>query len=392
MQDLIGFVQHYDWGGKNFIPDLIGAENTQNLPFAEWWLGTHQKGPSKIKDNSPESLERYLKRRPEALGPIIRERYKGKLPFLLKVLDVSDMLSIQAHPNRAEAERGFALEEEKGIPIDAPNRVFRDPNPKPEMMLALTEFWLLHGFKSTQEIMGTLSEVPEFRELVPKELDIASLYSGIMQMPQHKVNAILRPLEQRLLKLKFSDKGQPEYWAKKALTTFKRQNGDIDRGIFSIFLMNIVRMVPGEAIFQQAGVLHAYLEGVNVELMVNSDNVFRGGLTAKHIDVQALLDHIHYDAVIPRITRGEKKDAIETVFPSAFPEFELAVWELETSQNKTYSNPDSLALFLVLEGSVVANEQIRARGAAFLLEAGEALKLTNESASKAVIVKAYVPS
>lgn len=392
MVDLSGFVQHYDWGGKDFIPAFIGLQNEEGMPFAELWFGVHPKGPSGVLGQD-EDLAAYLDKHPELLGTEVRKSYADKLPFLLKILDVSDMLSIQAHPNRKEAEIGFATEEKAGIPINAGNRVFRDPNPKPEMMLALTDFWLLHGFKSLQSIRETLGSVPEFEVLLADAKDIRSLYSVLMRLPQSEVNAILVPLQDRLLSGAYADKHSPEFWAKKAMHTFRRENGDMDRGIFSIFMMNIVHLKPGEAIFQGAGILHAYLEGVNVELMANSDNVFRGGLTSKHIDVQALLDHISYEPVVPQIHYGKTINTAETVFSSEFPEFELAMVEVSASQPSwSHRNDASLEIYLVLEGRVAANGQLKTAGAAFMLGASEHLSLNCVNPGEAaVLVRAYVP-
>lgn len=392
MVDLSGFVQQYDWGGKHFIPNFIGTKNEGGVPFAELWFGIHPKGPATVKGLDEELLA-FLNKNPELLGRQVRTSFDGKLPFLLKILDVSDMLSIQAHPNRKEAEIGFAAEEAAGIPISASNRVFRDPNPKPEMMLALTDFWLLHGFKTIERIRKTLQSVQELAALLPLANNIQNLYTNWMQLPQEEVNVLLQPLQERLLSVTFPDKQRPEYWAKKALQTFRRANGDIDRGVLSIFIMNIVHLKPGEAIFQGSGILHAYLEGVNVELMANSDNVFRGGLTSKHIDVPALLGHIGYQSIIPDIRRGKAINAFETVFSSEFPEFELAMLKLtDTLGSWNHKNEESLEIYLVLEGSVSANGQLKSEGAAFLLGAGEELLLRCEdSGGKAVLVRAYVP-
>ena len=392
MLDLKGFVQHYDWGGKNFIPDLIGVENPANLPFAELWLGTHPKGPSLVTDGTTTmNLATLLDANPALLGSGIRERFDSTLPFLLKVLDVRDMLSIQAHPDKTAAQAGFAAEEAAGIPLEARERVFKDPNDKPEMMLALTDFWLLHGFKSVPEITQSLSATPELIPLLEVFADIKTLYTHIMTLPQDAVNNFLFPLKQRLLDSNLTDKSSPEFWAKRALQTFHNYNGDIDRGICSIFLMNIVYLQPGEAIFQDAGILHAYLEGVNVELMGNSDNVFRGGLTSKHIDVPALLTHISYEHVEPNIHKGWKKDQVETAFPSPFPAFALSVLQPDPDTTWNHHNPDSLEIYLVLKGSVTANGKNKQKGAAFALEANQPLTLkASANAPKAFLVRASV--
>jgi len=392
MLDLFGFVQHYDWGGKHFIPKLIGVPNPKDLPFAELWLGAHPKGSAKVgSESAQEDLEALIRAKPEMLGKKIRQNFGDTLPFLLKVLDVNNMLSIQAHPDKATAAAGFAAEERAGIAWNARERVFKDPNDKPEMMLALTDFWLLHGFKSSGAIHQCLKEVPEFEPLSNAFSDVKSLYTFLMTLPQPQINELLYPLQQRLLQSDPTDKLTPEYWAKKAVTTFRSNNGDIDRGICSIFLMNIVYLQPGEAIFQDAGILHAYLEGANVELMGNSDNVFRGGLTTKHIDVPALLKNISYESVIPKIEKGIPRNSTETVFVSPFPAFELSVLHLSDPQVWNHQNPDSLEIFLVLEGSVRVNGMAKSKGDAFILEANAPLTIiTDPNHRGAKIVRAYV--
>ncbi len=390
MLELKGFVQHYDWGGKGFIPDLIGVQNAAHLPFAELWLGTHPKGPSLVTDGTiTMNLAELIQVNPTILGSGIRKRYGNSLPFLLKVLDVKDMLSIQAHPDKAAAQAGFLAEEAAGIPLEARERVFKDPNDKPEMMLALTDFWLLHGFKSVSEITQSLRATPELTSLLEVFTDIKTLYTYIMTLPQEAVNMLLSPLKQRLLGSNLTDKRAPEFWVKRALETFQNDKEDIDRGIFSIFLMNIVYLQPGEAIFQDAGILHAYLEGVNVELMGNSDNVFRGGLTNKYIDVPALLTHISYGSVEPEIHNGSQKNQVETVFPSPFPAFTLSVLQPNHEGDWNHQNPNSLEIYLVINGNVTANGTTKRKGDAFVLEAGQPLTLkAAANTPKAFLVRA----
>ena len=165
---LKGAIQHYAWGGKHFLPNLLDIENTDKEPYAELWMGTHIKGPAKILNNKkPNDLREYIKKHPkQILGKGVIAKFGEQLPFLFKVLDVNEMLSIQAHPNKKTAEVGFAKEEESGIDRMAPNRTYRDDNHKPEIAIAITNSWLLHGFKSIEGITEVLA-IPEFRVLVP---------------------------------------------------------------------------------------------------------------------------------------------------------------------------------------------------------------------------------
>ena len=148
---ITGKVQHYAWGGLSFIPNLIGFENTSNTPCAEYWMGAHPSASS-IVTNVNEPLNTIIENNKEAmLTTKINEQF-GELPFLFKVLDVKDMLSIQVHPTKEEAVKGFEKEEALGIAINASNRNYKDKNHKPEIMIALGEFWLLHGFLSVEKI------------------------------------------------------------------------------------------------------------------------------------------------------------------------------------------------------------------------------------------------
>ena len=173
-----GVVQQYAWGGHRFIPELLCIENPEQKPFAELWMGTHNRGPATITNAStPQTLVSWLDQNPKALGSKVQQQFHGKLPFLFKVLDVRQMLSIQSHPTKEQAEIGFQKENELGIPLAARHRNFKDDNHKPEIMVALTPFWLLHGFKSEKAIAKVLEEVPEFHPLQPhfKSQNIASI-------------------------------------------------------------------------------------------------------------------------------------------------------------------------------------------------------------------------
>jgi len=285
---LKGVVQHYAWGGTQFIPNLLAMDNNAQQPFAELWMGTHVKGPSKVQTVEGEVLlETLIKKAPsKKLGKKAAADFNNRLPFLFKVLDVNSMLSIQSHPTKKAAEIGFAKESQTDIGVTAPNRTYRDDNHKPEVMVALTDFWLLHGFKSIEAIREVLT-IPEFAPL-QKYFGTAGtifpLYKYIMEMPQAEVNQLLAPLWKRLqpaFEAGQLAKSSADYWAAQAYVEYTI-DGNFDRGIFSIYLFNLVNIKKGDGIFQAAGIPHAYLEGANMELMANSDNVFRGGLTQKH--------------------------------------------------------------------------------------------------------------
>ena len=391
---LTGKVQHYQWGGYNYIPQLLGITNSGQQPFAEYWLGAHENAPAQVENNG--NLAAFIQQNPAHLGPSTQQQF-GRLPYLLKILDVKDMLSIQVHPNKKAAAFEFASENKKGTPLNAANRNYKDDNHKPELMMALSDFWLLHGFQTPERLKTTLAAVPEFDFMWPvfEAGGYKALYEAVMTMPQQQVNAVLQPLLNRIIPLYQAgqlQKSGPDFWAARAALTFN-QADIIDRGIFSIYLFNVVYMKKGEAIFQDAGILHAYLEGQNVEIMANSDNVLRGGLTPKHIDVDELLKHVVFEPIEPAIIQGQPASSAETVFKTPAPDFELSRILLAADQGCNI-NIASTDIFLVLDGTVTVTEggssKAFKKGEAFVVVHGAALQLA--TATGAELYRASVPA
>jgi mannose-6-phosphate isomerase len=299
-------VQHYNWGGHNFIPQLLNTPNNEGLPFAEYWLGAHPNFSSFIdRDGQSVPLPDFIKtNREEVLGRNVAGDFDA-LPFLFKVLDVKQMLSIQVHPDLKEAKIGFDKENREGIPITAAHRNYKDENHKPEQMVALSDFWLLHGFKSPEKLTAILHATPEllFLKKIFVDNGYDYLYRYVMTMEQGEVNGLLHPLAERILPLYRNgllQKDREDFWAARAIVTFSK-GADFDRGLFSIYFFNLLQLKKGEGIFQPAGMPHAYLEGQNIEVMANSDNVLRGGLTEKYIDVEELMKHTNFSATVPDI-------------------------------------------------------------------------------------------
>lgn len=390
---LKGAIQHYHWGGYEYIPNLLHIDNQNNQPFAELWMGAHPSAPSIVKEHGTETpLDAWISQAPETiLGTSVAQEFQNRLPFLFKVLDVSKMLSIQAHPTKKQAEEGFQRENKEGIPLNAPHRNYKDDNHKPEIMVALTDFWLLHGFKSMEAMQVAIRAVPEFYPLqsIVNQSNIYELYEYIMKMPQVEVDAMLKPLQQRL-NAENPDKNTPNYWAKRAFEDFPPQDGHFDRGIFSIYFFNLVHLQPGEGIFQGAGIPHAYLEGVNVELMSNSDNVFRGGLTNKHVDVPELLKSLVFKPVNPQILSGAVISDTESVYRTPAPDFELRKIEVDQQHSHHCQQAAGPEILIVLEGEVLVNEVHHfKKGDIFFVPAGIGYTIQTEEAS--ILFKASVP-
>lgn len=394
---LKGRVQHYAWGGDQYIPNLLNL-NLHGQKAAEYWLGAHANAPSLLlTDQGEEPLDAYVAQHPkETLGPEIEKKF-GRLPFLFKVLDVQDMLSIQVHPTKAEAEKGFRDENQKGIPIGAPHRNYKDDNHKPEIMVALSDFWLLHGFLPEKELLQRLKATPEFSDLISvfEQEGYTGLYKNVMQQSEEVTTRLLRPLIERIYPLYKAGKlikSEPAYWAAKAYDLAANKN-NLDKGIYSIYFFNIVKANKGEAIFQDAGIPHAYLEGKNIELMANSDNVLRGGLTGKHIDVPELLKHIKFEETFPKLLKGTlQKDGVERVYKSPAPDFELSKICMKATQMYA-SHAQSPQILMVIEGEAKLSDAVTeinlVAGSAAFIAAGCDYSIT--SGSKVEIYKASVP-
>ena len=410
---LRGAVLPYAWGGRDFIPALIGVENTEARPFAELWVGAHPKAPAVAKLGGVElGLDELISTAGDSvLGPDSRTRFPDGLPYLLKVLDVRGMLSIQAHPTKRQAEEGFEREASRGVPLDAPERNYRDRNHKPEAHVAVTDFHMLHGFRPLDELSAALDEVPELSGLDPgfgarlrrvggdaaaQARVVQPLYERAMTLPQDEVDAILAPLLQRLLPSYRSgelERDDPCFWAARAMEELPLAGGHCDRGIFSLFLLNLVHLRPGEGTYQPAGVLHAYLEGVTVEIMANSDNVLRGGLTSKHVDVPELLRRLCFVPGRPAVLAGASVSPTERVYETPALEFMLSRLDLSSDRDHRRSVCRGAESLIVLEGEGLLDHQTGSlpwrRGSIVLVPAGQAYTL--QASSPAVLFRASVP-
>jgi len=281
--ELDGVIRPYAWGSRTAIPALLGRPPSDE-PAAELWFGAHPDDPSRVRDTT---LDKLIEADPERmLGAATVAAFGPRLPFLLKVLAAETALSIQVHPNLAQAQAGYAAEDARGVPRDSPQRNYKDPNHKPELLCALTDFDALCGFRPVAQTLRLLdaldvAEVAPYRELLAAG-GLRAAFTALVELdePGKLVAAVVAGLP-RLAGTEWADLGG-------ALTRVARAFPG-DRGLAVALLLNFVRLAPGEAIFLGAGNVHAYLQGTGVEIMANSDNVLRCGLTPKHIDVPELL-------------------------------------------------------------------------------------------------------
>jgi len=333
-------VQPYAWGSRTALAALRGGNSPSPGPEAELWMGAHPLAPSQVEvDGAHVPLDRLIHAEPGRwLGPEVAERFGGKLPFLMKVLAAAEPLSLQAHPSRARAEAGFAAEERAGIPLGAPHRNYKDSNHKPEILCALGPFEALYGFR---EVAGTLGLL---EALALPGLD--GLLSQLQQAPAH---AALRGAWTWLFGLVAQERETlvaavveacrtrpPSGWEAEASWAVRMAGlypGDV--GIIVALLMNRVRLAPGEALYLPAGNLHAYLEGTGVELMASSDNVLRGGLTRKHVDVPELLAVLDFSPV-PPVPLKPLREGAEWHYPTDAADFRLS--RLHAGEGATLSS------------------------------------------------------
>ncbi|MGH3719907.1 MAG: mannose-6-phosphate isomerase, class I [Pseudonocardiaceae bacterium] len=352
MELLRNAVRPYAWGSRTAIAELLGDPVPAPHPQAELWLGAHPADPSVLlhADGSQTSLLEALRADPDHhLGTRCAQRWGGRLPFLLKVLAAEEPLSLQAHPSSAQAAEGFAREEARGIPRDAPERNYPDPSHKAELICALTELHALAGFRDplrTVELLAALNvpALEPYRAMLAAEPNadgLRTLFTTWITMPEPVVKAVLPcTLDGCIALLRrdgvYGDCRQPRdsdfrQECRVFLELADTYPGDV--GVLAALLLNHVVLASGEAMFLPAGNLHTYLRGTAVEISANSDNVLRGGLTAKHIDVPELLRILDFSHGELPVQRGDRIGPQEIAYRTPAEEFQLTRLEWAEGQS-----------------------------------------------------------
>ena len=354
MQKLINSVQNYAWGSKTTLTELYGVANPQQLPMAELWMGAHPKSSSKVEDASGQivSLRDVIDSQPSALlGDAVAKRF-GELPFLFKVLCAAQPLSIQVHPNKRNSEIGFAKENAAGIPMDAAERNYKDPNHKPELVFALTPFLAMNAFREFSEIVSLLQPVAGAHTAIAHFLEqpnaerLSQLFAGLLSMQGEEKSRALAILKAAL------ETQQGEPWQTIRLIAAFYPD---DSGLFSPLLLNVVKLNPGEAMFLFAETPHAYLQGVALEVMANSDNVLRAGLTPKYIDIPELVANVKFDAKpANQLLTTPVKNGAELDFPIPVDDFAFSLHSL--SAQETTIDQQSAAILFCVEGEAVLSK------------------------------------
>ncbi|MCT7355783.1 mannose-6-phosphate isomerase, class I [Streptomyces sp. 15-116A] len=366
MDRLANTIRPYAWGSTTAIPQLLGTEPTGE-PQAEMWMGAHPGAPSRTGRGT---LAKVIDAAPEQeLGPAAVAKFGPRLPFLLKLLAAGAPLSLQVHPDLDQARQGYEDEERRGIPVDAPHRNYKDANHKPELICALTEFDGLCGFRDPLRSADLLDG-----------LGIDSLKPYVDLLHAHPEDAALREVLTAILT---ADREEMAHTVTEAAAACDRLGGayapyaDIahhypgDPGVIAAMLLNHVRLQPGEALYLGAGVPHAYLSGLGVEIMANSDNVLRCGLTPKHVDVPELLRIVRFEAGDPGVLRPEATPDGEEVYDTPIDEFRLSRYVLPAGGATHDLSRATPQILLCTAGSVRAGEHELAPGESVFVPAGE---------------------
>ncbi|MFJ3787830.1 mannose-6-phosphate isomerase, class I [Kitasatospora sp. NPDC090091] len=391
MDRLVNTVRPYAWGSVTALPELLGQEPTGE-PQAELWMGAHPGAPSRAdRGEGPRALHELIAADPEGeLGAAAVARFGPALPFLLKILAAGIPLSIQAHPTLDQARAGFAAENALGIPQDAPHRSYRDANHKPELICALGDFDGLCGFRRPAEAAALLSGlgVPALAPLIAllgaedESEALRSTLVAVLTMDDATAEAAVRDTAEAVEKAAAEDPDGPY-----ALYTRITRGFPGDRGLIAGLLLNAVRLRAGEALYLGAGVPHAYLHGVCVELQANSDNVLRAGLTPKHIDVPELLKVVGFTPGAPDLLLPSPVDGApgEELYPVPIDEFRLSRFTLDGREREIDGRAPQILLCTAGTARLTAADGTvleLARGeSAFLPATGTATRLDGAAAT-----------
>ncbi|MFJ7130213.1 mannose-6-phosphate isomerase, class I [Streptomyces sp. NPDC098101] len=371
MDRLVNTVRPYAWGSTTAIPELLGTAPTGE-PQAEMWMGAHPGAPSRT-ERGP--LNELIDADPvRELGERTVERFGPRLPFLFKILAAGAPLSLQVHPDLDQARSGFAAEEAAGIPVDAPHRTYKDAHHKPELICALTPFEGFCGFRAPADAADLIAA-----------LGVDSLKPYVDLLHAHPEEAALREVLTALLT---ADPEEIAHTVAEATAAADRLGGahapyarlahhyPSDPGVIAAMLLHHVRLKAGEALYLGAGVPHAYLDGLGVEIMANSDNVLRCGLTPKHVDVPELLRIVRFDPADPAVLRPEVSPSGEEVYETPTEEFRLSRFVRAEDAAPNDLTAPTPQILLAVAGRPAAGDLSLAPGESVFVPAGERIQLT----------------
>jgi len=372
MELLHNRIQEYDWGSRTALAELLGLPSPAGVPQAELWMGAHPQAPSSVlRDGHAHSLLNLIDADPRALlGQPLVERFGSQLPFLLKILAADQPLSLQVHPSLEQAREGFAREDALGIPRNAPHRSYRDANHKPELICAITPMQALVGFRDPSrtlalaDALGAPGLVALLQPLRGADASggLRETFCRLMSLPRGGLVALL----EELLPACERQVERAGAFAGEAASTLRlAERYPADAGVVVSLLLNLVTLSPGEAIYLGAGLMHAYLSGVGVEIMANSDNVLRCGLTSKHVDVAELTRILDFaPAAVSPLRATDDEHPAEQVYRTPAPDFRLSRVTVQGRVELARRGPEVL---LCLEGPLTLAQT----GASLTLGRGE---------------------
>ncbi|MEJ5309044.1 MAG: mannose-6-phosphate isomerase, class I [Anaerolineae bacterium] len=374
-------VQHYAWGTRGnqaFIPNLLGMEAESGLPYAELWIGAHPKAPSTVVvGDMPVPLDQWIHAYPvQILGSEIANKFSNQLPFLFKVLSAGEPLSIQVHPNKAQA---------KALHLHDPAH-YPDANHKPELAIALDSLTALMGIKPFAELQETLRRYPEIADFIgarvcagildpvtpapqKQQTLIKTLFSTLIEHAIAHEKELVRAIERLAERLNKSSSLEE---SEMLFLNLKAKYTGPDVGLFALFLLNLVHLTEGQGLFTDAGTPHAYVKGNIIECMANSDNVVRVGLTDKFIDPENLVEIIDY-APASLAVLGNGPDSAEQIYQTPASEFRVSRLTLNASTARQETTENQLKLFLVTKGAAVVRWNAGSENAGMLVKRGQSI-------------------
>lgn len=333
-------VQRYAWGSREAIPDLLGAPR-DGEPWAELWLGAHPSAPSRAA--SGMALDQLIASQAgELLGARVTDAFGARLPFLFKILAAERPLSIQCHPDAEQARAGFARENQRGVPLDARERSYKDDSHKPELIAALDRFEALVGFREPPVIRAALERIAPRAlaaelPLLDRAGGLAAFFAALMRLAPERRRTLVAEVVAALA----ADPSRDAAWTVRLAADFPA-----DPGVLAPFLLHRIELAADEALFLGPGLLHAYLEGTGLEIMASSDNVLRGGLTDKHVDTDELCAVLRFEPHVPQVIRPESGDGRLFEYRAPAAEFRLGFVDLTAGPYQRARPGPAIALCL----------------------------------------------
>jgi len=326
-------IRPYAWGSATEIPRLLGLEPT-GRPQAELWMGAHPATPSRLRSGGT-LVERIEEDPAGELSPVVVRHFGTRLPFLMKIIAAERPLSLQAHPDLEQARAGYAAEQQRGIPLGSPERSYVDPFHKPELVCALTRFEALCGFRAIEATLRLLTRLAEAAPVLthyvealrarPDRDGLREVVTGLLTVPTDRRRRLVADV------VAACAAGSAEFPAEYATGVALGEAHPGDPGVVLALLLNRVTLQPGQAMFLAAGNVHCYLHGTAVEVMANSDNVLRGGLTSKHVDVPELLRVVDVADGPPPLMVPKEQGPGHTAYRPPVPDFRLDTYALTES-------------------------------------------------------------